>query len=129
LGMIVDKCRAIVSVTSETDIDRALTSDPLNRKIVSFRRNLAGDTHTVTVDRWAFRVATQFSDCEFGGSAPCARNRKGMLTGRGHKCGRVPTGAEYEAMADAYRLVASEFAESPADTQAITWCVVRGTGE
>lgn len=130
LGMIIRKCHAVIAATDDSALDNILSADKRNYKVKNFRRNLAGDYDAVTVDRWAVRVATNWADCEFRGSAPCARDKKsGRLTGHGHGCAYVPVGAEYLAMADAYRTVAAEFGETPAATQAITWCVVRGTGE
>ncbi len=99
LGMVVRKVNAIVA---GADIDSTLTSDPNNRKIVNFRRNLSGDYASVTVDRWAHRVAT-----------------------RGERSD-VPTGATYEAIAAAYRTVADMLGETPATVQAVTWVVARG---
>jgi hypothetical protein len=128
LGMIVRKVRAIIA--GADDIDMILSPDPTNLKVKSFTRNLSGDYDAVTVDRWAVRCAYAWTDCEFSGERSCARNKRtGELTGKGHACGYVPTGAEYESIAEAYRIVAAEFNETPAATQAITWCVVRGTGE
>jgi hypothetical protein len=103
LGMIIDKVRRIIA---GEDIDATLSADPNNLKIRSFTRNMSGNYDAVTVDRWAMRVAYATIDN-----------------------GYVPTGAEYQTIADAYRTVAAEFGETPADTQAITWCVIRGTGE
>lgn len=99
LGMVVRKVNAILQ---GADIDTTLTADPNNRKIVNFRRNLSGDYQSVTVDRWAHRVAT-----------------------RGERSD-VPTGATYEAIATAYRNVAAMVGETPATVQAVTWVVARG---
>lgn len=103
LGMIISKVRAIID---GAEIDATLSTDPKNLKIKNFARNLAGDFEAVTVDRWAMRVAYATIDN-----------------------GYVPTGDEYRTIADAYRTVAAEFGEAPADTQAITWCAIRGTGK
>lgn len=116
LGMIIGKVRAAIAATSDDAIDGILTSDRNNLKIVNFRRNLCDDADAVTVDRWAYRIATNFEGCE------CVKANT-------HGCGRVPTGNEYRAIADAYRAVAAEVGERAHDLQAITWCVVRGTGE
>lgn len=99
LGMVVRKVNAILA---GEDIDSTLTADPNNRKIVNFRRNLSGDYESVTVDRWAHRVATMGERSD------------------------VPTGATYEAIADAFRTVARELGETPATVQAVTWVVARG---
>lgn len=123
LKMVVSKVNNIIA---GKDIAATLTSDKNNKKLVNFARNLAGDYESVTVDRWAQRVSTNFADCEFNGEQPCARNKKtGQLTGTGHSCGFVPKGEEYDNIANEYRQVASEFNESPAVTQAITWIVAR----
>jgi hypothetical protein len=99
LGMVVRKVNAILQ---GADIDSTLTSDPRNLKIVNFRRNLSGDYQSVTVDRWAHRVATMGARDD------------------------VPTGATYEAIATAYRNVAAMLGETPATVQAVTWVVARG---
>lgn len=99
LGMVVRKVNAILQ---GADIDSTLTADPNNRKIVNFRRNLSGDYQAVTVDRWAHRVATMGERSD------------------------VPTGAMYEAIAEAYRTVAEMVGETPATVQAVTWVVARG---
>jgi hypothetical protein len=102
LGMVVRKVNAIIA---GDDIDTTLTSDPANRKIVNFTRNLSGDYDAVTVDRWAHRVATN-----------------------GER-GDVPTGKLYEAIADAFREAARLRNVNPATMQAVTWVVARGTAE
>lgn len=116
LTMVVDKVRRIIASNDDADINIILTSDKNNRKIVSFARNLIDDDEEVTVDRWAYRIATNFEGCE------CTRSNT-------HGCGKVPTGAEYINIANAYRAVAKLVNERALDLQAITWCVVRGTGE
>lgn len=118
LIMTVEKTFGILTGTINLD---NFVGDPDNYKIRCFSRNLSGDYEAVTVDRWALRAAHAFADCPNGGE-PCKRNGK-------HGCGYVPTGAEYLAIADAYRIVAAEFDETPAATQAIVWCVVRGSGD
>jgi hypothetical protein len=115
LRMVVSKVRRIIASTDDTDIDAILTKDRNNYKIVSFTRNLCDDD-AVTVDRWAYRIATNFEGCT------CTRSNT-------HGCGKVPTGREYIAIANAYREVAKLVNERVQDLQAITWCVVRGTGE
>lgn len=103
LRMVIEK---VYGILTGADIDTTLAADPNNHKLRSFTRNLSGDYDAVTVDRWAMRVAYGLTDG-----------------------GYVPSGAEYDAIADAYRIVAAEFGETPADLQAITWCAIRGTGE
>jgi len=100
LGMVVRKVNAIVA---GADIDSTLTADPNNRKIVNFTRNLSGDYESVTVDRWAHRVATMGARSD------------------------VPTGKLYEAIADAFRTAATMRGVSPATMQAVTWVVARGS--
>ena len=103
LGMIIRKVSAIID---GADIDTTLSADPNNLKIRSFCANMSGDYDAVTVDRWAMRIAY------------------GLTSG-----GYVPTGEEYRAIADAYRAVAVLVGETPATVQAVSWCVIRGTGE
>jgi hypothetical protein len=102
LGMVVRKVNAIVA---GADIDGTLTSDPRNRKIVNFTRNLSGDYDAVTVDRWAHRVATNGERDD------------------------VPTGALYETLAEAYRTAAAMRGVTPATMQAVTWVVARGKAD
>lgn len=112
LKMVLRKVNAIIA---GCDIDTTLTKDKNSLKIVNFRRNLSGDEFSVTVDRWAYRIATNFGDCK------CKASK--------HSCGMVPKGKLYNAIADAYRIAAEMRNVSPASMQAITWIVVRGTGE
>lgn len=102
LGMIVRKVNAILA---GGDLDSALTSDPNNLKIVSFRRNLSGDYQTVTVDRWAHRIATNGARSD------------------------VPSGNYYRAVAAAYIEAARIANVEPATMQAVTWVVARGSAE
>jgi hypothetical protein len=117
--MVIRKVRAILD---GENVETVLSPSGDNRKIVNFTRNLAGDMSAVTVDRWAQRIATDFADCRERGERPCASNGR-------HACGHVPTGDEYETIASAYRDAADACGVSPATMQAVTWCVVRGTGE
>lgn len=102
LGMV---CRKVNGIIAGNDIDSTLTSDPANRKLVNFTRNLSGDYDAVTVDRWAHRVATNGNRSD------------------------VPSGKTYETIADAFRTAARMRGVSPATMQAVTWVVARGTGE
>jgi hypothetical protein len=105
-----------------------VVADPKNLKIRNFTRNLAGDYNVATIDRWAYRIAVNYADCPNNGE-PCAINSKtGKYSGK-HSCGKVPKGAEYEAIAASYARVASYIGIDVASLQAITWCVVRGDGE
>lgn len=108
LGMVCDKVNAIIDhgYVSDATIDGILSADPKRMKLRNFWRNLAGDHTAVTVDRWARRIAT------------------GDYASKS-----VPNGAEYDAIASAYRTVAAMVGETPATVQAVTWCVARGDGE
>ena len=130
-GTLGSTCAKVNAIIAGAPIFETLSSDPKALKTKNFTLNMSGtDYDAVTCDRWHVRAATAWSDCEFRGTAPCARNKAtGALIGRGHGCGYVPKGAEYEAIAAATRTVAAEFGETPATTQAIVWCVIRGTGE
>lgn len=121
LTMVVAKVRNVIASATDDVLDSVLTSDPKNFKLVNFRRNLCDDDKAVTIDRWAYRVATNFADCKYNGERGCAANGT-------HGCGKVPKGNEYNIIADAYREVAKLVNERVHDLQAITWCVVRGTG-
>ena len=105
LGDNVEKVFRAVTWDAIAIMD-SIVADPDNLKIRNFIRNLSGDYDAVTVDRWAMRIAY------------------GTLNG-----GYVPTGDEYREIAEDYRIVAAEFGISPAELQAVTWCVIRGTGE
>lgn len=70
-------------------------------KTRAFASNILGDEHAVTVDIWAARIA-------------------GITE---HQLGLVGV---YEAVAHAYRLAAKRVGITPAQMQAITWCVIRG---
>jgi hypothetical protein len=71
-------------------------------KVRAFYRNMLGCSDSVTVDRWAVRIAIGDPD----------------------HSGTVPSG-EYDAMADAFRRVAAEKGLTPRELQAATWTWVR----
>jgi hypothetical protein len=102
LGMV---CRKVNAILSGADIDSSLTADPSNMKLVNFRRNLSGDYQSVTVDRWAHRVATDGARSD------------------------VPSGKRYHEIVEAFKQAAIARNVNPATMQAVTWCVARGTGE
>lgn len=102
LGMV---CRKVNAILAGEDIDSTLSADAGNRKLRNFTRNLSGDYDAVTVDRWAHRVATNGVESS------------------------VPSGDRYETIALAFRAAALMRGVNPATMQAVTWCVMRGTGE
>jgi hypothetical protein len=71
-------------------------------KVRSFYRNMMGCTDSVTVDRWAVRIAL----------------------GDPSHSGTVPPG-EYAPMADAFRRVAARLGITARDLQAATWIWIR----
>lgn len=71
-------------------------------KVRSFYRNMLGCEHSVTVDRWAVRIAL----------------------GDPRDEGKVPSG-EYDAMAQAFRDVAAELGITAQQLQAATWVWIR----
>lgn len=71
-------------------------------KVRSFYRNILGCEHSVTVDRWAVRIAL----------------------GDPKHDGTVPSG-QYEPMADAFRRVAAKLGVSAHHLQAATWVWIR----
>lgn len=78
---------------------------PAGSKTWNFAHNIAGETDHVTLDRWAIRVAVSCSS-------------KDSLTPK-----------QYDVLADAYRKAAAEIGEPASTVQAVTWCVIRGTGD
>lgn len=76
-------------------------------KTRSFYHNILNDYSMVTVDSWAARIALGSDDAEK------ILNRKGM----------------YQTISHAYKLAAISQGLSPAETQAVAWCVARGTHE
>lgn len=72
------------------------------KKTQSFARNIIGDDNAVTVDVWAARVAGISED-------------------------QLKLVGVYEAVAHCYRLAAKRAGVSPAQMQAVTWIVVRGS--
>jgi len=78
------------------------TFGPKALKTQSFARNIAGDLEAVTIDVWAARIAG-------------VSERQLKLAG------------VYEAIAHCYRLAAKRAGVAPAQMQAITWIVVRGS--
>jgi hypothetical protein len=71
-------------------------------KTQNFARNIAGDLEAVTVDVWAARIA-------------------------GVTEAQLKLAGVYEAVAHCYRLAAKRAGIAPAQIQAITWIVVRGS--
>ena len=82
--------------------DPFATFGPKALKTQSFARNIAGDMDAVTVDVWAARVA-------------------------GVSESQLKLAGVYEAIAHCYRLAAKRNGIAPAQMQAITWIVVRGS--
>lgn len=76
-------------------------------KTRAFYQNIINNHQPVTVDVWAARIAIGTDDAEK------MLSRKGM----------------YQAVAHAYNLAAKDNGVSPAEAQAIAWCVIRGTHE
>jgi hypothetical protein len=101
-GTLGDSIRKATACLAGSTID-AETKDADAFKVRNFARNCSGDTFAVTVDRWALRIAYRL----------------------GSVGGYVPTGREYERLADAYRAAAAARGETPADMQAITWIARR----
>lgn len=78
-----------------------------SHKTRSFYLNITNDYEPVTVDSWAARIAIGSNDAEK------ILNRKGM----------------YQAISHAYKLAGNDHGLSPAETQAVAWCVMRGSHE
>ena len=78
-----------------------------SHKTRSFYHNILNDYDMVTVDTWAARIALASDDAEK------ILGRKGM----------------YHTISHAYRLAARSNDLSPAETQAVAWCVARGTAD
>lgn len=73
-------------------------------KTRAFAANILGDEHAVTVDVWAARIAG------------VTEEQLGLV-------------GVYEAVSHAYRLAAKRAGITPAQMQAITWVVIRGSAE
>lgn len=101
IGTVVRKVGAIMR---GANIDATLSSGS-NYKLANFAANLAGDYSRVTVDRWAYRIATG--------------DNEGVT---------VPTGKLYIELAAAYVEAAKLRNVNPATMQAATWCAIRGKG-
>lgn len=76
-------------------------------KTRNFYHNILGDYSKVTVDSWAARIAIP------NGPSDQILGRKGM----------------YNAVSHAYTLAGKDQNLTPAETQAVAWCVARGTHE
>lgn len=83
------------------------TFTPTSLKTRSFYHNILNDYSVVTVDTWAARIALNSDDGEK------ILGRKGM----------------YQAISHAYNLAGLSNGLSPAEAQAVAWCVARGTHE
>ena len=110
----IDTARAPVFNTSLNKAALALKSDnpietfsPSSYKTRSFYQNILNDYQPVTVDTWAARIAIGSNDGEK------ILGRKGM----------------YQAISHAYKLAGNDNGLTPAETQAVAWCVMRGTHE
>lgn len=111
---LVETGSAPVMTRSLENAKRALlSSDPIetfsagSHKTRSFYRNILNDYDAVTVDTWAARIAIGTDDAEK------ILGRRGM----------------YHAISHAYKLAGMNHDLSPAETQAVAWCVARGTHE
>lgn len=105
--------RGMASVLRELDAIED-GADPTNYGVLGLKRadfcaNLLGDLSRVTCDRWHLRAA-------FNSDTP-----EGLS---GEKGKRV-----HEAVTRATAEVARDFNESPAETQAVIWCAIRGDGK
>lgn len=76
-------------------------------KTRSFYQNILGNYNEVTVDTWAARIAIGSDDAEK------ILGRKGM----------------YQAISHAYKLAGNDHSLTPAEAQAVAWCIARGTHE
>jgi hypothetical protein len=83
-------------------------------KVRSFYANIMGDTHAVTVDMWAYAVAT-------------GRWRTHPRTGEFIPADAIMTAREYESIAAAYRRAAVILDVTPRECQAACWVAARGT--
>ena len=81
-------------------------------KVRSFYANITGDADAVTVDMWAWAVATGAWRTYRGQRTP----REANLTAR-----------EYRTIADAYRRAAAILGVTPRECQAAVWVAARGT--
>lgn len=91
--------KAVHILFDATDWERWLSGP----KVTSFAANIWGDPDTVTVDTWAWRIAT---------GAGLWAPPKGL-------------DRQYEAISNAYRSVAGRVGIEPRQMQAITWITVR----
>jgi hypothetical protein len=112
-----DKAARIMLAQDADAIARILSPDGDNIKTVAFAYACSGDYSHAVIDRHAHRIAYGYSHCKNTGR-PCNGSGK-------HNCGWVPVRDEYRAIAQAYAVVASEFGEPVAFTQAITWVATR----
>lgn len=94
--------RAKWALESDNPVD---TFGPGSIKTRSFYHNILNSHSHVTVDVWAARIALGSNDAEK------ILARKGM----------------YQAISHAYKLAGTNYGLTPAETQAVAWCTVRGT--
>lgn len=98
---VLDECHAMEDGISPRSI--------LGLKRSDFWSNLMGDMNVVTCDRWHLRAALNMLDAPKSKSITLTPELHALVT-------------------EATRRIAKRYREAPAQTQAVIWCHVRGTG-
>lgn len=104
--------RGMRSVMAECEAmeNGAHPRDVLGLKRSDFWSNLTGDYDRVTCDRWHLRAALGLLDAPKAKSIPLTPETHALVT-------------------EATRRVSKRYRETPAATQAVIWCAVRGDGK
>ena len=102
-GTLTNTVSKVNAILAGADIDSTIAVDAKSLKLRNFIRNLSGCVDSVTVDRWARRIATRGAQSD------------------------VPKGDLYRKIAEAYITAALWRNTEPSTMQAVTWVVVTGT--
>ena len=114
-----NRATAYVIATGTAPLDALGTVAPSGRvvsghKVRAFYANIMGDTDAVTVDMWAYAVAT-------------GRWATHPRTGARVPADAIMSAREYVAIAAAYRRAAAILGVTPRECQAAVWVAARGT--
>jgi hypothetical protein len=107
---VLAECEAIEDWYASEGAEGTHPRDALGLKRGDFWSNLTGDYEKVTCDRWHLRAAFGMLDAPKSKSIPLTPEVRALVT-------------------EATVRVSKRYRETPAATQAVIWCAVRGDGK